>query len=57
MLTRALDELLLERLILYTVSNTVSQEIAVGLSRLDPFELENVGISGQKSEEAKETDT
>jgi len=57
MLTRALDEFLLERLILYTVSNTISQEIAVGLSRLDPFEFENVGISGEKPEEAKEADT
>lgn len=56
MLARALDKFLLERLILYTVTDTVSQQIAVGLSGLDPFELEDVGISGQKSEGAKHVD-
>lgn len=50
MLTCALDKFFLERLILYTVSNTVSQEIAVGLSRLGPLELQDVGASTQDSE-------
>lgn len=50
MLTRALDKLLLERLIFYTVSNTISQQTAVGLSRLGPFELQDIGASAQDSE-------
>lgn len=50
MLTRALDKFLLERLIFYTVSNTIPQQTAVSLSRLGPFELQDIGASAQNSE-------
>lgn len=50
MLTRAVDKFLLERLIFYTVPNTVSQQIAIGLSRLGPFKLQDIGASAQDSE-------
>jgi len=51
MLTRPFDKFLLERLILYTISNTVSQQVTIGLSRLTPFELQDIGTSAQDSEQ------
>jgi len=51
MLTRALDKFFLERLILYTISNTVSQQVTIGLSRLTPFELQDIRASAQDSEQ------
>lgn len=50
MLTRILDKFFFKRLILYTVSNTVSQQITVGLSRLAPFKLQDIRASTQDSE-------
>lgn len=50
MLTRALDKFLLERLILYTIPNTISQQVTVDLSRLGPFKLQDIGASAQDSE-------
>lgn len=53
MLPRALDEFLLERLIFYTVSNAISQQITVYLRGRGPIEFQDIGASAEDSVKKK----